>query len=74
MTADFEDQIYDQQEKMIHEAYGPRRAAEANYGQGIDEGDDYIQIETKVYGVGRLISTGWYKDGTIEHRWELLPR
>lgn len=47
---DLEDRIYAHQERVIREKYGKEAADQANYGWGVDERDDSITVETKIYG------------------------
>lgn len=66
-----EEDVYNEQEQLIKEAYGAEQAGAANYGQGVDEYEDgTLIIDTKVYTdpVTRLVST-LYPDGTCKHNW-----
>ena len=62
-----EDKIYNEQEKYIEEKFGKQEANIANYGWGVDGGETYITVETKVYGHGVLVSQGDLKTGEITH-------
>lgn len=63
-----EDQIYDQQHEVIRREYGKDAADNANYGWFVDDTDGSVQISTKVYGKGVLVSTGSTKED-IDHEW-----
>lgn len=54
---DLEERIYDLQEKWIEKRFGREAADMANYGSGVDEGENHVTIETKVYGHGVLITS-----------------
>jgi len=59
---DLDEIIIESQEKYIKENFGDK--AEANIGWGVDEGDDYLTYQTKVYGHG-ILTTTVNKDGEI---------
>jgi hypothetical protein len=63
----FEDKIYEEQFAKIKETFGEDAANSANYGWGVDEHEDTIAINTKIYGHGVLTSIGNYNTGEIEH-------
>ena len=43
--------------ELVTKQCGKRRADDANYGWGIDVGDDYISYSTKIYGDNPLVPT-----------------
>jgi hypothetical protein len=65
-----EERVYNEQEKMIRESYGRRAAKMANYGWGVDGTDEYIYVETKVYGHGVLCSRATFSTGLITHNFQ----
>lgn len=65
--------VYDQQYKTILAECGQDAADNANYGWGVSGGARTVDVATKVYGHGVLVSIaergiggGW---GRIEHGW-----
>lgn len=48
--------IYDQQFSLIRKKYGEAAAHSANYGHGVETADDYVNISTKIYGFGYLVT------------------
>jgi len=66
----FEDEIYQHQEKVIREEYGEREERAANYGWGVSERDWGIEIETKVYGPRKVLkTTRAFPDGAFVNEW-----
>jgi len=66
--ADAESRIYGEQYEEVKREYGKRAADRANYGWGVEDGDGYVRVSTKVYGRGVLSSTAIYRRG-VEHEW-----
>ena len=65
-----EDKIYKEQEEYIEKEYGKDAANKANYGWGVNDNEDSIEVATKVYGIGILNSTGFPSTGEIDHDFE----
>lgn len=51
-----EDLVYDQQYEWIRREFGADVAAVANYGWGAEIANDYVNVSTKVYGKGVLVT------------------
>jgi hypothetical protein len=51
-----ETRIYRAQERWILKRFGKEAADSANYGWGVSATDDYVSVQTKVYGHGVLTS------------------
>ena len=72
-----EDRIFNHQEILIFKKYGRDASDKANYGWGINEFEDRLEVETKIYGVGMeggrdvLTTKGYLSGGELEDRWEL---
>lgn len=68
---DAESRLYAEQEKIIEREYGKKERDRANYGWGVEEGEDFIAISTKVYVAGRpvLISIKTFGERP-DHSWE----
>jgi hypothetical protein len=64
----FEEKVYLEQEKEIKRKYGRKATESVNWGWGVDAGNDYISVSSKVYGYGVLTSLGTL-DGNIKHEW-----
>lgn len=52
-----EDAMWEHQLEEIKRLFGEDRAARANYGWGVHEGPDFLEIETKVYGLAPDVET-----------------
>jgi len=63
-----EDDVYLHQELEIAERFGKKASESANYGCGVYEGKDYLQVSTKIYGKGILTTT--LSDGKMKDVWE----
>ena len=68
-TAKVEEEIFNHQWELVEKQYGKAEAEKANYGWGVWEGEDFIQVETKIYGPQEVLTTRW-KDGIMTDYWE----
>lgn len=68
---DAERQLYAEQEALIVREFDRQAADTANYGWGVEEGEDVIAISTKIYRSGRpiLISIKTFGQRP-DHSWE----
>lgn len=66
---ELEQQVYDEQCRLIDKEYG--KGTQANLGWGVSGDKDHIDVCTKVYVEGhpKLRSVGEYKTGRITHEW-----
>ena len=64
-----EDRIYISQARWILKRFGAKAADSANYGWGVDETDNWVNVQTKVYGHGVLRSEATI-GSKVEHMWE----
>lgn len=62
--------VYVEQQKYIKDKFGQDAADSANYGWGVDELKDGVQVSTKVYGHGILSSEVHIGDSEITHSFE----
>lgn len=64
-----EGRIYEQQYNRIKRAHGRDVADKANYGWGVIDDPNFIDVSTKVYGHGVIRSVGNRSNGSISHEW-----
>jgi len=65
-----EDRIYNEQERIIRRDFGKRAADRANYGWGVDDGDEHLTVNTKVYGHGVFTTVADRRTGVLDHAFE----
>jgi len=65
-----EEKVYEEQHKLISKKYGKKFAREANYGWGVSADSTHLGVATKVYIVGKVLSsTANYPSLEITHAW-----
>jgi hypothetical protein len=69
MSKSLESRIYAQQHTRIKRDCGADAADKANYGWGVIDDPNFIDVSTKVYGHGVLRSIGNRSNGQISHEW-----
>ena len=70
-----EEKVYEEQHKLITEKHGKRFADEANYGWGVSATATHLGVATKVYIVGKVLSSDVdYPSFEITHEWREYNR